>query len=126
MALKHYIAGAKCTEIKSQLLRFTSVKHTQMMNGHYPKKSKSTRPRLLHLVFLLLENSVRKKKVTIPLFVDDISSPEKNTFEKIYAVWPERGFVFVDGKIEFINYAKIEQGVLWAPEIETWLAQNVK
>jgi len=67
-----------------------------------------------------------EKKVTIPLFVDDISSPEKNTFEKIYAVWPERGFVFVDGKIEFINYAKIEQGVLWAPEIETWLAQNVK
>jgi len=55
------------------------------------------------------------------VYVDDAL---KENFEYHYAGWPERAFIIVKGKIEYISYVKVNDLISWRKEIEEWLKAN--
>ncbi len=55
------------------------------------------------------------------IYVDSLNAPN---FEKTYSSWPERGYIFVEDKIQFICYGKIEDLVRWGEEIDKWLEHS--
>ena len=57
------------------------------------------------------------------IFVDNIELPN---FEKTYSAWPERGFVFENGKIVYISYGTVDDQVRWGEGIDDWLRNKFK
>ena len=58
--------------------------------------------------------------VDFPIYMDSFN--ELN-FEKVYCPWPERAFIFYEGKIVYIAKAHIE-GFFWRSEIQKWFKSN--
>ena len=67
-----------------------------------------------------MKNVIEKYGVDFPIYVDSFN---KVNFENTYKPWPERAFIFMDNKIEYIAEAKIE-GVFWHSEISEWLNER--
>jgi hypothetical protein len=63
-----------------------------------------------------------KKNLTTPVYVDSFDSPN---FESIYASWPERGYIFHNGKIEHICNGILNDKVNWHTDIQVWLEKNI-
>jgi len=53
----------------------------------------------------------------IPLFVDCMD----NTFNKIYAAWPERAYILHKGKMAYICDAQLDGSIDWELGLEKWL-----
>jgi hypothetical protein len=63
----------------------------------------------------LLQNET---EMEFEIYMDSLDSVN---FEKVYSCWPERGFVFLKGKIEYIAYPSYDAGIYWKDEIAEWL-----
>lgn len=55
------------------------------------------------------------------MFVDQFELPN---FERTYSAWPERGFVFENGKISYISYGTVADQVRWGEGIEEYLEKK--
>ncbi len=53
-----------------------------------------------------------------------VDSLDLHNFETTYSSWPERGYIFLDDKIEFICYGRVEDLIRWTEEIDKWLEQT--
>jgi len=59
----------------------------------------------------------------IPIFVD---SMDTKRFEAIYAAWPERGYVFLNGKVAEICNGTPNGTIEWRYVISDWLRKYFK
>jgi len=69
----------------------------------------------------VIEKHLKDRKFNV--YVDNVTS---NNFESVYAGWPERGFVIVNRKIDYISFGKVNDLVRWSEEIDLWLNQNLQ
>jgi len=53
------------------------------------------------------------------LVVDDIDNP----FNSIYAAWPERGWIILQGHISYLSDPKLDGSIDWETGISKWLEQ---
>jgi hypothetical protein len=56
------------------------------------------------------------------ILIDSIET--HNSFESKYSSWPERGYIFNKGKLEYVSYAEVNGRMLWFNEIKSWLDSN--
>jgi len=45
----------------------------------------------------------------------------ENTVNDTYAMWPEKAFIFYNGKITYITPPKIDDAMEWETGLEDWL-----
>lgn len=57
------------------------------------------------------------------IFVDSFNS---KTIENTYSCWPERGYIFQHGKIQYMAFAYLEDLIRWPEETEAWFEKNIK
>jgi len=53
----------------------------------------------------------------VPLVIDTI----ENTVNDTYAMWPEKAFIIVDGKISYLTPPRVDQEMEWETGLEEWL-----
>jgi len=51
------------------------------------------------------------------LVVDEID----NNFNSVYAAWPERGWIILEGKISYISDPKLDGSIDWETGVMNWL-----
>jgi len=52
-----------------------------------------------------------------PLVIDTM----ENTVNDTYAMWPEKAFIILDGKISYLSPPTIDKEMEWAADLEEWL-----